>query len=59
MTKKTKTLYFQNEGPMLQYNYKNTAFIISDLNPECNTHWNISRWELFKLGWRMVWTSLS
>ena len=44
------TLFFAPEGPMLRY--ADGLFEISDLNPERNFSWRLSRFELARIGWR-------
>jgi hypothetical protein len=46
------TLFFHNSGPMLRY--EQSMLKIHDLNPEINTQWRMSRWEMIKLGFRFL-----
>ena len=50
--KKTMTLLFRNWGPMMHYH--NGLLKVSDLNPEIETQWRMSRWEMLALGWRCL-----
>lgn len=52
----TKTLFWHPSGPLLTYRH---GFLdISDLNPEIETRWRMSRWEMFKLGLRCLIASV-
>lgn len=46
-------LYMHPTGPMLRVDSEHVLHI-DDLNPELQTKWRMSRWELFALGWRMM-----
>ena len=58
----TKTIYWHETGAMLTFKYieddwpafNKTLFVFEDLNPEVNITWAMSRWELFKIGWKMM-----
>lgn len=45
-------LFYEPCGPMMFY--RNGMLVVSDLNPEVATKWTMSRWEMFKLGWRCI-----
>lgn len=47
-----RTLFFDQAGPMLRYG--DGALHIADLNPQIETRWAMSRWEMFKLGLRFL-----
>ena len=44
------TLFWHQTGPLLRY--EGGFLNVEDLNPEMKTKWTMSRWEMFKLGWR-------
>ena len=46
------TLFWDRAGPLLQYG--NGVLHISDLNPEMETRWRMTRGEMFRLGWRCI-----
>lgn len=43
-------------GPRIRY--ANGVLIVDDLNPENRMAWNMSRWEMFKLGLSCVVATL-
>lgn len=45
-------LFFHPTGPMLRY--RDGTFEASDLNPEVNMRFAMSRWEMFVLGLRCL-----
>jgi hypothetical protein len=45
-------LFLDKTGPLLQYN--DGTLMISDLNPEMQVNWRISRIEMWRLGWRCI-----
>lgn len=45
-------LFFDPSGPMMHYH--SGLLTISDLNPQLETRWTMSRWEMVKLGFRCV-----
>lgn len=47
-----RTLYFDQTGPMLRYG--NGLLHVADLNPEVETRWRMSRWEMFVCGLRFA-----
>jgi hypothetical protein len=49
-----RILYLHNTGPMICYSPHEGLLYVSDLNPEVNTKWRMSRWEMAKLGWRFL-----
>jgi hypothetical protein len=50
-------LFWHKTGPRLSYDV--TGFLlIEDLNPQRESRWALTRWELHKLGWRMIWASI-
>jgi hypothetical protein len=51
------TLYFHPTGPLLKYN--GGTLYVQDLNPEINTHWRMSRQEMFWLGVRCFFAAVS
>lgn len=46
------TLYFDHAGPMMRYAHG--MLEISDLNPEGDRRWRMSRWEMYLLGLRCL-----
>jgi hypothetical protein len=48
-----KTLLFDPTGPLMRYS-PDGMLHVEDLNPEVKTKWRMSRWEMFKLGWRCI-----
>ena len=49
-------LFMDHSGPLLAYRH---GFLdVQDLNPELETRWRMSRWEMFKLGWRCLIASI-
>jgi hypothetical protein len=52
-----KTLFWHSTGPKISAG--NGTIEISDLNPEQQMRWRMSRWELFVTGWRMILASMS
>jgi hypothetical protein len=45
-------LFFSHAGPMIRYG--DGVLHVADLNPEMQTRWTMSRWEMLQLGWRCV-----
>lgn len=45
-------LFFHPTGPMMHY--RDGLLKVSDLNPEVNTQWRMSRWEMVKTGFRFL-----
>ena len=55
----TRKLFFDQSGPYVAYEYSRGGVLhIEDLNPHIKTKWVMSRWELFRFGWRCVWAAL-
>lgn len=50
------TLYFHKTGPLIRY--ANGSLQVADLNPEVETSWRMSRWEMLAFGWRCIIASL-
>jgi hypothetical protein len=50
------TLFHDAAGPLLSY--KDRTFYVSDLNPQLDTKWRMSRREMWAFGWRCVWASI-
>ena len=48
-------LFWTPEGPQLEYR-DNTLFI-ADLNPQIEIEWHITRWELFVIGLKCLWSA--
>jgi hypothetical protein len=46
------TIYSDPTGPLLEY--KEGFLKIEDLNPELKTRWRLSRFEMFKIGFRFI-----
>lgn len=46
------TIYWNETGPLLHYNGE--RLLIGDLNPQIETKWRMSRWQMFKIGWRCM-----
>lgn len=51
-----RTLFFDHSGPLMQY--QPGLLKIADLNPEMQTQWKLSRWELFVLGLKCLWAAV-
>ena len=53
-----RTIFFDHSGPLLKAGSTvfGSAMVleISDLNPEQNMTWRMSRWEIFRAGWRLM-----
>lgn len=50
------TLHFDPAGPMMRYEF---GFLdIDDLNPEVQLRWQMSRWEMIRLGLRCIGSAL-
>ena len=49
-------LFFDPSGPMMHYS--RGLLTISDLNPQLETKWTMSRFEMLRLGWRCIIASL-
>ena len=59
MTVMTSKLFFDPSGPYVAYEYSAGGVLhIQDLNPELKTKWTMSRWELFRFGWRCIAAAL-
>ena len=52
----SKTLFWHPSGPLLAY--RDDFLHVQDLNPEIETKWRMSRWEMFKLGLCCLWVSI-
>jgi hypothetical protein len=52
-----RTLYFSNAGPMMQY--ADGTLYISDLNPEVEIKWRMSRSDMLKFAARCIRAALS
>jgi hypothetical protein len=52
----SKTIFCDPTGPMIKYG--SDTMKIADLNPEVETKWRMSRWEMVKLGWRCIVAAL-
>jgi hypothetical protein len=50
------TLFWDQTGPLMRY--ADGILHIEDLNPEFKTKWRMSRWEMFRLGWRCIRAAL-
>jgi hypothetical protein len=50
-------LYWRKAGPRIAYDVTG-SLLIDDLNPKAHLRWTLTRWELHKLGWRMIWASI-
>jgi hypothetical protein len=46
------TLFIDPTGPKLTY--ENGMLHVADLNPQIETRWRMTRWDMFKLGWRCI-----
>jgi len=51
-----KTLYINNTGPLVQWDGR--LLLVSDLNPEVETRWVMSRWEMLKFALRVAAAAL-
>jgi hypothetical protein len=54
----TRTLFWHPAGPQLDYSTDGVLHV-SDLNPEINLTWSMSRWELFRIGLRCLKTAFA
>lgn len=45
-------LFLDPTGPRLTYT--EGVLYVSDLNPQVETRWRMSRWDMIKLGWRCI-----
>lgn len=52
-----KTIFFSNEGPLVQFDGK--LLRIEDLNPHVETKWRMSRWEMLIFGMKAILAALS
>lgn len=52
-----KTLFWRPEGPRIAVGWG--RLYVSDLNPETNICFRISRWELANIGWRLLWSAIT
>jgi len=50
------TLFWHPTGPKLAY--EAGILYVSDLNPQVETRWRMSRSEMFWLGWRCIFAAL-
>ena len=50
------SLFFDPNGPLITY--RDQTFYVSDLNPQIDTQWRMSRWEMCVLGWRCIWAAI-
>jgi hypothetical protein len=50
------TLFWHPTGPMLRY--REGLLHVSDLNPQIETQWTMTRWEMLRLGWRCIMAAL-
>lgn len=51
------TLFWHPTGPKVTY--KSGMLHVSDLNPQVDTRWRMSRSEMLRLGWRCIRAALS
>ena len=47
-----RTLYWDHAGPLMAYGHG--VLLVSNLNPQVETRWRMSRWEMFRTGLRFV-----
>lgn len=47
-----KTIYFDQTGPMIRFDGE--TLHVADLNPEIETRWRMTRWEMFVCGLRFI-----
>jgi hypothetical protein len=50
------TIFWHETGPLLQYS--SGTLHIADLNPELHTKWQMSRWEMMRVGMRFILAAL-
>lgn len=50
-------LFSDPTGPLIYYS--GDTFGVEDLNPEAKMRWRMSRWEIFKLGCKCIWSSIA
>jgi hypothetical protein len=49
------TLFWYPQGPMMKY--IDGVLHIEDLNPDAHLTWRLSRWEMFKIGFKFILAS--
>jgi hypothetical protein len=52
-----KTIFSDATGPLVQYG--GGTLYIADLNPEIETRWRMSRWEMVKFGFAALFAALA
>jgi hypothetical protein len=51
------TLFYDQTGPLVTY--QNGVLYVSDFNPQLDTKWKMSRWELLRFGLKAIRASCS
>lgn len=51
------TIYFDQTGPLVRYDGE--MLHIQDLNPEIETRWRMSRWDMVRFGLRAIRAAFS
>ena len=47
-----RTIFFDNTGPLVQYDGE--LLYVEDLNPQVETKWRMSRWEMIRFGFKAI-----
>lgn len=47
-----RTLYWDSTGPLMAYGQG--MLLVANLNPQVETKWRMSRWEMFRTGLRFL-----
>jgi len=47
-----RTLYWDHAGPLMAYG--RGMLLVANLNPQVETKWRMSRWEMFRTGLRFL-----
>lgn len=51
-----KTILFTNWGPLVTYDGETVH--VADINPEIETRWRLSRWEVFVFGFKAMFAAV-
>lgn len=51
-----RTILFTTWGPLVRYD--GAILHVEDINPQIKTKWQLSRWEMFRLGARAIFASV-
>jgi hypothetical protein len=50
-------LFWASWGPMISY--RRGTFAVEDLNPQARIKFNLTRGEVWRMGWRCIWASIT